>query len=398
MTLRLFIWQGIDDEGNIVNGECLAKEKTTARDRIIQLGIQPIAIKGEQRLNAPSQQSQYLIRFTRHLATLLQAGLPLMNSLQLLATEADTPMWRCLLREIGENVIHGQPLSEAISIYPSIFPTLYTQLIAVAELTGELDKCCIRLAEQQEKQQQLQKKVAKTLRYPAFVCAVALGVSIFMLMMVLPQFAQLYQSLNTSLPGLTLGLLYLSGVLVSYGVYFITALTIIFLTYSYKIRKKLHWQQREQRFLLRLPLIAPLIQGHCLSQIFRTLSVTQNAGLTLDRGLQAAAMSVNNWHYKKAINHIYQLINQGVPLNEALSHQSLFPPLCRQLVRIGEESGSLDMMLEKLANWQQQQTEELADNLTQILEPTLMLIVGIIIGTLVIAMYLPIFQLGGVIG
>ncbi|MCW6563359.1 protein transport protein HofC [Yersinia ruckeri] len=321
-----------------------------------------------------------------------------MNSLQLLATEADTPMWRCLLREIGENVIHGQPLSEAISIYPSIFPTLYTQLIAVAELTGELDKCCIRLAEQQEKQQQLQKKVAKTLRYPAFVCAVALGVSIFMLMMVLPQFAQLYQSLNTSLPGLTLGLLYLSGVLVSYGVYFITALTIIFLTYSYKIRKKLHWQQREQRFLLRLPLIAPLIQGHCLSQIFRTLSVTQNAGLTLDRGLQAAAMSVNNWPYKKAINHIYQLINQGVPLNEALSHQSLFPPLCRQLVRIGEESGSLDMMLEKLANWQQQQTEELADNLTQILEPTLMLIVGIIIGTLVIAMYLPIFQLGGVIG
>ncbi|ANI30943.1 type IV pilin biogenesis protein [Yersinia entomophaga] len=397
MTLGLFIWQGIDSEGKVIVGESLASEKSVIYQRVIQQGLQPIRIRMIKRLSSRLHQGKHLLNFTRQLATLLQAGLPLINSLQLLAAEAETPIWRCLLRDVSESLSQGQALSEAINAYPSVFPAIYAQLIAIGELTGEIDKCCLQLAEQQEKRQYLQKKVAKTLRYPAFVCLVAFAVSALMLLVVLPEFGRLYQTFDAPLPALTQGLLYLSGILGNYGIYSIVAIIGIVLVYISKIRVSARWKQREQFLLLHLPLIAPLVKGYCLSQIFRTLSVTQKAGLTLANGLEAAATSIDNLHYKSIINHFYQLINQGIPLSDALSHQPLFPPLCQQLVRIGEESGSLDNVLTKLAGWQQQQTEELADKLTQMLEPMLMLFVGAVIGTLVIAMYLPIFQLGGII-
>lgn len=154
----------------------------------------------------------------------------------------------------------------------------------------------------------------------------------------------------------------------------------------------------EQRLLLRLPFISPLIRGSCLSQIFQTLAITQQAGLPLVAGLKAAALTITNDTYQQALKQIQKQISQGAPLYTTLAQHHLFPALCQQLVRVGEESGALDVLLGKLANWHQQQTQDLADNLTQMLEPLLMLVIGSIVGVLVIAMYLPIFQLGDVIG
>ncbi|MFZ1875038.1 MAG: type II secretion system F family protein, partial [Chania sp.] len=158
------------------------------------------------------------------------------------------------------------------------------------------------------------------------------------------------------------------------------------------------WQQREQAALLRIPLISSLIKGNCLSQIFRILTMTQQAGLTLVEGLHAATLSVGNLFYRQALETIQQQLAQGHPFHSALAHQVLFPSLCQQLVRVGEESGTLDTLLGKLALWHEQQTHELADTLAQTLEPMLMMVVGGIVGALVIAMYLPIFQLGNVLG
>ncbi|AWK14926.1 protein transport protein HofC [Candidatus Fukatsuia symbiotica] len=399
---RLYRWQAINKNGYLQEDIFLATEKTAVYEHIIKHGLQPISIKSGKRIADSYWQGEHLTTITRQLATLLQSSLPLVNSLQLLAKEAEAPAWRCLLHEISQKVIQGLSFSEAIGHYPQIFPALYCQLIAVGELTGNLDQCCSRLAEQQEQQQQLQKKVSKALRYPLFVCVITLLVSIVMLVIVLPQFAEIYQSFAAPLPLLTRGLLFLSDMLIGYGLYVILLLTVMGVGYCRKLRKIPHWRQREQACLLRLPFFSALIRGNCLGQIFQTLAMTQISGLTLAAGLQAAALSVNNFFYQQAIYGIYQQIVQGTPLHHALSQYNLyssrplFPPLCQQLIRVGEESGSLDLLLEKLAYWHQQQTQELADSLTQMLEPILMLVVGTIVGVLVIAMYLPIFQLGNI--
>ncbi|MDN0095723.1 protein transport protein HofC [Yersinia rohdei] len=395
---RLFRWRAINTDGQLQTGTLLAMNKNIVYEHMFRQGLQPLEIKGGKRLSIRYWRGERLIVVTRQLATLLQAGLPLVNSLRMLAKEMDALPWQCLLQEISIQVSQGQSLSEVMALYPHAFPRLYPPVIAMGEMTGNLEQCCLKLAQHQEQQQKLQKKVVKALKYPVFVCIIALVVSIVMLVMVLPEFAQIYQSFDTPLPALTATLLLMSEYLTSYGVFIALLLISISIGYQYMRRHHPYWQQWEQRLLLRLPVISALIRGSNLSQIFQTLAITQNAGLPLTGGLDAARASINSSIYQQALKQIQAQINQGAPLHSAIAQHPLFPPLCQQMVRVGEESGALDVLLEKLASWHQQQTQDLADNLTQMLEPLLMLIIGSIVGVLVIAMYLPIFQLGDVIG
>lgn len=397
-TRRLFVWQAIDSQGDIRSGELLAEEKNQVYQHLLEQGLQPYQMGPGKRVSARQWRGEPMIQFTRQLATLLQAGLPLVNSLELLAQEHQAAAWRCLLREISHNVAMGQPFSEVIAEQYRVFPLIYRQLIAIGELTGNLDRCCLQLAQQQEAQQKLQKKVLKALRYPLFICLVAMVVTILMLVMVLPEFAKIYQSFDAPLPWFTQGLLALSGVLIATGPYLLLAVAGLAGFYWRWLHPLADWQQREQAMLLRIPLIASLVKGNCLSQVFRILAMTQQAGLTLVAGLSAAKLSVNIVFYCQALTAIEQQLSQGYPFHSALAQQPLFPSLCQQLVRVGEESGTLDILLDKLAVWHEQQTYELADTLAQTLEPLLMIVVGGIVGTLVIAMYLPIFQLGNVLG
>lgn len=395
---RLFYWRAIGTSGQLQTGALLATERNIVYEYMFRHGLQPLGIKSGKRLSVSYWRGERLVTVTRQLATLLQAGLPLVNSLQLLAKEMDALPWRCLLQEISQQVSQGQSLSEAMTHYPRIFPRLYPPVIAMGELTGNLEQCCIQLVEHQERQQKLQKKVIKALKYPVFVCIIALVVSVLMLVMVLPEFAQIYQSFDTPLPTLTASLLWMSTRLTDYGLGIAVILISLSTGYFYARQHKARWQIWEQKILLRIPLVSALVRGSCLSQIFQTLAITQHAGLPLTAGLDAALLSASNETYRQALQHIQRQINQGSPLYTALDQYHLFPPLCQQLVRVGEESGALDVLLDKLADWHQQQTQDLADNLTQMLEPLLMLIIGGIVGVLVIAMYLPIFQLGDVIG
>lgn len=395
---RLFYWKAINTEGQLQTGALLATDRNIVYEHMLHHGLQPLDVRGGRRLSIRYWRGERLITVTRQLATLLQAGLPLVSSLQLLAKEIDALPWQCLLQEISQQVSQGQSFSEAMTRYPHTFPQLYPPVIAMGELTGNLEQCCAQLVLHQERQQKLQKKVIKALKYPVFVCVIALIVSIVMLVLVLPEFAQIYQSFDTTLPALTAMLLLISAYLTAYGLYLAALLTSLFIGYFYLRRHRTYYQQLEQKLLLRIPLISALIRGNCLSQIFQTLAITQHAGLPLTTGLDAALRSINNDTYQQALRVIQKQINQGVPLYMTLSQHPLFPPLCQQMVRVGEESGALDVLLDKLARWHQQQTQDLADNLTQMLEPLLMLIIGSIVGILVIAMYLPIFQLGDVIG
>lgn len=395
---RLYRWQAIDSHGVIQHGEFMATGKHQVYQQLLAQNLQPYQVSTGQRVPAKQWHGEPMIQFTRQLATLLQAGLPLVNSLRLLAVEHQSAAWRCLLTEISDKVAAGQPLSTVLAEQHNIFPLIYHQLIAIGEMTGNLDHCCLQLAKQQEIQQKLHKKVMKALRYPLFICLIALLVSILMLVMVLPEFAKVYQSFDAPLPWFTQGLLSLSDLLVDVGPYLLSMLVGIIGFYLRRLHPLTHWQRREQALLLRVPLISSLIKGNYLSQIFHILAMTQQAGLTLIAGLNAAMLSVNNIFYRQALESIEQQLTQGTPFHRALAQQPLFPSLCQQLVRVGEESGTLDTLLGKLALWHEQQTHDLADTLAQTLEPMLLMIVGGIVGALVIAMYLPIFQLGNVLG
>ncbi|MBU9848409.1 protein transport protein HofC [Rahnella ecdela] len=395
---RLYQWLAVDTLGSIQQGNCIEINKDNIYQQLFAAGLQPVSIRMKQRLRRQFWKNQERVAFVRQLATLLQAGLPLMNSLTLLGNEHTKAAWNCVLLNIAKGVCEGKPLSEMLGQYPDTFPDIYRQIISIGELTGQLDKCCLQLAIQQEQQAELRNKVKKALRYPLIVSAIATIVTLLMLTLVLPEFAKIYASFDAKLPWFTQMLINTSETLITTGPWIAGALLLGCFGYLQKMHPHTRWKLREQKLLLWLPLTSRLVTDSCLGQIFQTLAMTQQAGMTLIAGLAASSASVSNLHFQVALNQIREQIMQGIPLHKAFVQSPLFPTLCHQLIKIGEESGSLDELLQKLAHLHNHKANSLADTLSQTIEPVLMAVMGIIVGGLVIAMYLPIFQLGSVMG
>jgi protein transport protein HofC len=390
----LWRWKAIDRYGQVQQGELLADDAVSVNDQLFNADLQPLQLRKTSLTRRGCWHIQQKIHIFRQLATLLQAGFSLSDGLSLLAQQHPFCEWRVLLKDIEQRVSNGTSFSTALQHWPGIFPAIFIALIHIGELTGKLDDCCKRLADQQEKLHQLRKKVMKALRYPLFIIVVALLVTIGMMGFVLPEFANIYRSFNAPLPAVTVAVMAISNWVTTQGLgWLLSAIALMGCGYFLRQRKPL-WQEYEQNLLLRIPLVAPLWRGQILSQIYTTLSLSQQAGIPLLQGLGAVETTLTQLLWKKVVVQISAQVTQGIPLWQALNDSGQFTPLCCQLVRIGEESGALDLMLEKLASWHHNNTQELADNLAAALEPIMMLVVGIIIGTLVIAMYLPIFQLG----
>lgn len=394
MSLYLFKWQAVDEPGTLHCGESLSSQSQAVLESLVQSGLQPIVIKKSARVGKGYWKNRERIAFIRQLATLLQTGLPLTLSLKLLASDHPLPAWCCVLGEMVTKVNEGQPLSTVMRHYPAVFPPIYAQVIAIGELTGQLENCCAQLAVQQEQIMSLQKKVQKALRYPLIVMLIATGITLLMLTMVLPEFAKIYASFDAELPWFTRVLIGASENIVRFGPFLVLVVALAGGVYFRYLHPQEVWRWREQTLWLRVPWVKKLIADGCLCQLFQTLVLTQHAGMTLSDGLRAAETSIGNLHYRHAVRQLTQKLTQGIPLHKALTESPLFPALCRQLVRIGEESGSLDALLDKLAHWHAEQANELADGMAQKIEPLMMLFMGVVVGGLVIAMYLPIFNLG----
>lgn len=392
--LLLWHWKAVDQFGQVQKGTLFAEDATSVTDQLFIADLQLLHLRKRSLTRRGCWHIQQKVQVFRQLATLLQAGISLSDGLLLIAQQHPFEEWRALLKDIEKRVSSGMPFSAALSQWPKIFPALFIALIHIGELTGKLDECCKRLAEQQEKLYRLRKKVMKALRYPLFIMIVALFVTIGMMGFVLPEFANIYRSFNAPLPAVTVAVMAVSNWVTTQGMGWLLACVILFACGYFLRQRKPHWQEYEQNLLLRIPLISPLWRGQILSQIYTTLSLSQQAGIPLLQGFGAVETTLTPLLWKKVISQISTKVIQGVPFWLALTESGRFTPLCCQLVRVGEESGALDLMLEKLASWHHNNTEELADSLAAALEPIMMLVVGIIIGTLVIAMYLPIFQLG----
>lgn len=392
----LFSWQAVDSQGQLLSGQLLAVDTDNLLLILEQRDLLPVSWKREKIWRQRDWTWQHKTDLIRQLATLLKAGLPLAESLALLAEGHPHAGWRALMLALHHRVLSGAPFSQALREWPQIFPPLYPALMEVGELTGQLDVCCSELAQQQIRQQQLWHQVAKALRYPLFILLVAIAVTCGMLLFVLPEFVAVYDSFDAPLPAFTATVMQLSAALQEWGAVLAISVSLMLVAWHQLRRRSVGWQRREQAIFLRIPLLSGLWRGTQLTQIYTILNLTQRAGLTLLQGLAAVEVTLSLLLWREAMAGLQQHIAQGSPLHQALMQHPLFTPLCAQLVRVGEEAGALDLMLARLAEWHEAETRERADTLAASLEPIMMVVIGGIVGTLVIAMYLPVFGLGDV--
>ncbi|EPJ3204358.1 protein transport protein HofC [Citrobacter freundii] len=389
---QLWRWQGINNEGELSEGVLWADTRLLLIQALEQRHITPLRIKRIRVKN--SHWSRERSAETIHqLATLLKAGLTLSTGLALLAEQHPSSQWQALLRTLAYDMEQGISLSTSLAKWQHVFPPLYQAMIRTGELTGKLDDCCFELARQQKNQQQLADKVKKALRYPIIIITMAIMVVFAMLQFVLPEFAAIYQTFNTPLPALTRGMIAIADYSSQWG-WLAVALTMVSVMTYHVIKQKPYWLILSQKLLLRLPVTGSLVRGQKLTQIFTVLALTQNAGIPFLQGLESVTETLASPFWSQRLAQVHQDISAGKPVWLALKNCGEFSPLCIQLVRTGEASGSLDAMLRNLANHHGEKTLSQAENLAALLEPALLVITGLIIGTLVVAMYLPIFHLG----
>ena len=386
---RIYFWYDI----NFHQNKIIATSKQDVKRQLLLQGQIAIKIRAGNIITKKSFNPSDLLIITKQLATMLKAGLSIVDSLRLLLDDQPKPQWQYLLSDISQQIAKGESLSTVLKQYHSVFPALYCEIIAIGELTGQLDHSFEQLTAHLEKSLQLQRQIRKAMRYPLFLLSVSVVVIIVMMFIVLPKFADIYQSFDAQLPYFTQLVIDIANKVQQNGILILLVPSLGYFLFQrfFKVR----YQLTIDRQKLALPLLGQVIQSQCLMQIFHTLAITQQAGIPLLTGLSASANTTGNSYYRDIINKIINGIEQGNAFSQMLS--SYFPKLCVQLVHAGEESGSLDVMLNNLSLYYQQQNQTLTDNLVKAFEPILMLFLALIIGGLVISMYLPVFQMGDVI-
>lgn len=389
---QLWRWQALSPQGEHRHGSLWAAHREDAFAELLQSGLHPLEIR-RCALRRSQWNEQHCYEIMRQLATLLQAGLTLAESLQLLSQQHPVRQWQALLQCLSGDLGKGCAFSDALKKWPDVFPPLYVSMIRTGELTGKLDECCRQLAIQQKMQQQLKAKVKKALRYPAIILTLAVAVVLAMVTLVLPEFAAIYKTFNTPLPALTQAVMAMAAFIRQWSVVFII-IVLLPVVWVMSMRRNPRWQHHRQRILLVCPVIGALVRGQKLSHIFTVLSLTQQAGITFLDGLASTEETLECPFWRNVLRKAREKIAHGAPIWSSLNDANVFSPLCIQLVRTGEVSGALDSMLDNLARHHSEQTFQQADNLAALLEPLLLVVTGVIIGTLVVAMYLPIFHLG----
>ena len=370
-TKRLWRWRGLSLQGIPCQGTLWQDNRTEAlqalqRQRIIPLTLRRCSVQ------SALWHPRYSGEIIRQLAALLQAGLPLAEGLELLAQQQPNAQWQALLQTLAEDLAQGISLSGSLEKWPEAFPPLYLAMIRTGELTGKLELCCAQLARQQREQLLLTEKVKKALRYPLIILSLALLVVMGMLCFVLPEFAAIYQTFNTPLPWLTRAVISIGEGLTRCWP-LLAALGILPAILNRLICQRPGWLLYRQKLLHTLPVFGKL------------------------QGLQSVEETLSCPLWRQRLQQVCRQITHGDPIWQALANGGGFTPLCLQLIRTGEASGSLDTMLENLARHHSEQTHQQADNLATLLEPMMLVVTGTIVGVLVVAMYLPIFHLGDAI-
>ncbi|HIF9220259.1 type II secretion system F family protein [Photobacterium damselae] len=400
--IRYYRWRGVNQGGKKITGVTLGFQEQEVR---AQLTEQMIQVKKIKRTNPSTldkirnqMKSSDVTAITRQLATMIESGVPIVQALKLMASSHHKAEVRAVLTQVNTQVEAGASLSKALKSSSPLFDNFYCDLVATGEETGYLGQVFVRLATYREKSEAMRKKVIKAMIYPSMVMLTAISVTILMLVFVIPQFAAIFGSFGAELPWFTRQVLKASDFLINYGGYLAVGLLLAVVLYRYSYKRSYSFRLRMARLSLRLPIIGNVVLKATIARFARTLATTFSAGIPLLTGLQSAGKTAGNLHIEEAIMEAHTSAAAGMPLYLSLRQCNVFPELMLQMTMIGEESGSLDDMLNKMASLYENDVDNIVDNLGQILEPLIIIVLGVLIGGLLVAMYMPIFTLMSVIG
>ncbi len=396
-----FVWVGVSARGKRLEGELNGNSIALVKAQLRKQGITPSKVKRKAkplfgtRLQKITPKDIAMV--TRQIATMLLAGVPLIQAIEMIGTGATNKSVGKLMETIGDEVKSGQPLSQALRKHPRYFDDLYCDLVASGEQSGALDKIFDRVALYKEKSEALKSKIKKAMFYHIAVLVVALIVTSILLIFVVPQFQDIFNGFGAELPAFTLFVIAISEFMQEY--WWIIVLLIAAFGYGYKeaLLKSQKLRDATDRLILKMPVVGMILNKAAVARYARTLSTTFAAGVPLVDALDSAAGASGNAVYRYAILDIKAEVSSGNQMNWAMRNSKIFPDMVIQMVAIGEESGSLDGMLAKVATIYEQEVDDAVDGLSSLLEPLIMAVLGVLVGGLIVAMYLPIFQLGSVI-
>ncbi len=399
--MPVYIWKGINSYGEKRKGEVEAIDEAAAKAQLRRMRIDNLKIKEKPKdifeniaFFQPKVTGKDVVIFTRQLSTMIDAGLPLVQCLQILAKQQSNSTFRRVLQEIQTDVETGTTLADAMRKHPKVFDNLYSNMIEAGELGGILDTILSRLAVFKEKAMALQKKIKGAMTYPIICLAISLLILVVILVFVIPVFVEMFASMDSTLPVPTLIVVNMSNFVKSNFIFIAIGCAFIIFIYK-KIYNTEKGRLKMDAFFLRAPIAGPLIRKVSVAKFTRTLSTMLQSGVPILDALQVVAKTSGNKIIERSVFRVADSIAEGRPIAEPLEETGVFPNMVVQMINVGESVGALDTMLEKIADFYDEEVDQAVENLTAMIEPLMMVFLGGMIGGLVVAMYLPIFQMAG---
>lgn len=389
-----FLWEGKDKAGKLIKGDMRAGGENVVVSQLRRQGVTVLKVKRQRGGLGGSVKEKDITLFTRQLATMMKAGVPLLQSFDIVGKGHSNPAVGRLLMDIKNEVETGNSLNAAFRKYPLYFDALFCNLVGAGEQAGILDSLLDRLATYKEKILAIKSKIKAALFYPLSIVVVAFIITAIIMLFVIPAFKDLFSSFGADLPAPTLFVMAISDIFVQWWwlIFSVVGGSVWFFFYTWKRSVKM--QNVMDRMILRVPVFGPLIRKATMARWTRTLSTMFAAGVPLVEALDSVAGAAGNVVYYDATKKIQVEVSGGVSLTNAMTNTNVFPNMVLQMVSIGEESGSLDGMLAKVADFFEQEVDDAVDALSSLMEPMIMVVLGVLIGGMVIAMYLPIFKMG----
>jgi len=399
--LDMFVWEGTDKRGSKMKGEAQGKNASLVKADLRRQGINPTVVRKKPKplfgKAGKTITAREIATFSRQIATMMQAGVPLVTGIDIVAGGQKNPRMGDLLNDIRDQLAGGTSFSESLSKHPLQFDDLFQNLVKAGEGAGVLDTVLDTIATYKERIESLKGKIKKALFYPAGVIAVAIGVSALLLIFVVPQFEELFKGFGADLPAFTQLLVDASRFLTANGFYIVVAIAGGIFAFIQAMKRSRPFAQAIDRFMLKLPIIGQILHQSAIARFARTLALTFKAGVPLVEALETCAGATGSVVYETAVMRMREDVSVGYPMNVAMKQVNLFPHMVVQMVAIGEEAGALDTMLFKVAEFYEEEVENAVDSLSSLLEPAIMVIIGVVVGSMVVGMYLPIFKMGSVI-